>query len=90
MVKAKWLVAALFLILPFASFVKLSAFSGGTEGYTGDPATGGLTCNECHDGGAPPTTTIGGPTVVQPGAMHVLQHDLPRFRTAGAGTVLHG
>jgi len=70
MVKAKWLVAALFLILPFASFVKLSAFSGGAEGYTGDPATGGLTCNECHEGGVPPTTTLGGPTVVQPGATH--------------------
>jgi len=70
MVKAKWLVAACFLILPFASFVKLSAFSGGAEGYTGDPATGGLTCNECHEGGTPPTTTLGGPTVVQPGATH--------------------
>ena len=70
MVKAKWLVAALFLILPLASLVKLSAFSGGTEGYTGDPATGGLTCNECHEGGTPPTTTLGGPTVVQPGATH--------------------
>jgi len=47
------------------------ASSNGISGFSGSPATGGLTCNECHSGGMPPTTTITGPTLVSPGSVNI-------------------
>ena len=67
MAKSKWLVVGLFLLLPFAALIKPQASSSGINGFSGDPATGGLTCNKCHSGGATPSVTLSGPTLVQPG-----------------------
>jgi hypothetical protein len=39
-------------------------FPIGITGYSGNPATGGSTCNNCHNGGIVPTVTITGPTAV--------------------------
>lgn len=45
----------------------VAAYSGGRIGRSGNPATGGLTCNQCHSGGEPPTVVITGPSIVKPG-----------------------
>jgi hypothetical protein len=68
MTQAK-LFLALILVLPVPS-TALWASSDGLNGFSGNPATGGLTCNECHDGGVIPTVTLDGPTLVQPGSTH--------------------
>ena len=67
MVKRKWLVVGFFLLLPSAALIKPQAFSGGVSGYSGNPATGGATCNNCHSGGSTPWVVLDGPTLVQPG-----------------------
>ena len=51
----RWL-TGLVLVLVFSS-ATLRATSEGIDGFSGDPATGGLTCNECHAGGITPTVT---------------------------------
>ena len=71
MAKSKWLVVGLFLLLPFAALIKPQASSSGINGFSGDPATGGLTCNKCHSGGATPSVTLSGPTLVQPGETNI-------------------
>jgi hypothetical protein len=45
-----------------------AAYSDGVSGFSGDPATGGATCNSCHDGGVEPVLTLAGPTTVAPGS----------------------
>lgn len=42
-------------------------FSSGVIGYSGNPATGGSTCNGCHTGGVMPTVVFSGPTTVAAG-----------------------
>ena len=39
-------------------------FPTGITGYSGNPATGGSTCAQCHNTGQIPTVTISGPTTV--------------------------
>jgi hypothetical protein len=70
MAKSRWLVVGVFLVLPLASMIKLSAFSTGISGFSGNPATGGANCNECHQGGVTPAVALDGPTLVQPGSTH--------------------
>jgi hypothetical protein len=53
--------------LLFAATSAVEASSNGISGFSGDPSTGGLYCNECHTGGVVPTVTLGGPTTVAPG-----------------------
>jgi len=46
------------------------SFSGGINGYSGNPATSaGNTCSTCHSGGATPTVNLTGPATVQPGTI---------------------
>ncbi len=46
------------------------SFSGGINGYSGNPATNaGNTCSACHSGGAAPTVSLTGPATVQPGTI---------------------
>lgn len=47
--------------------VMARAFSSGATGFSGNPATGGQTCNQCHSGGVTPTVTIDGPATVLSG-----------------------
>lgn len=49
---------------------ELSARSGGIDGYSGNPATGGEICTACHSGGVAPSVTLSGPTLVEPGTVH--------------------
>ncbi len=56
-------------VLVFAMLISPLAFgfSGGINGYSGNPATsGGASCTACHSGGAAPTVTLTGPNSVQP------------------------
>jgi hypothetical protein len=71
MARTKWLIAGAFLLLPCAFLIRLEASSFGISGFSGDPATGGLTCNKCHSGGATPSVTLSGPTLVQPGETNI-------------------
>lgn len=65
---AKWgLVGTVFVgtVLIVVSVVTLvGAFSSGITGHSGNPASGGDTCNECHTGGITPTVSLIGPSVV--------------------------
>ena len=46
-------------------------FSGGINGFSGNPVTnGGSTCSNCHSGGTTPTVVLTGPSVVQPGSIN--------------------
>jgi hypothetical protein len=65
--RTRCLIAGAFLLLPCAALIKPEASSNGISGFSGNPATGGLTCDECHDGGATPSVTLAGPTAVDPG-----------------------
>lgn len=47
-----------------------SATSTGRTGASGNPATGGQTCNRCHSGGVAPEVTLAGPQLVAPGATY--------------------
>jgi hypothetical protein len=62
--------AVAFLALPLVALVRVEGSSGGITGYSGNPSTGSLDCNKCHDGGVTPTVTLSGPTVVEPGSTH--------------------
>jgi hypothetical protein len=46
------------------------ASSSGIINFSGNPATGGVTCNNCHSGGIVPSVVILGPTVVAPSSTH--------------------
>jgi len=61
------------------------ASSGGIDGFSGDPATGGLTCNECHEGGVAPTVTLSGPTQVQPGSTNTYSLIVSGGQLSGGG-----
>jgi hypothetical protein len=45
----------------------VEASSTGVTGFSGDPSTGGLYCDQCHSGGVVPVVTISGPTAVGTG-----------------------
>ncbi len=54
--------------LALSAWQPVSASSGGRTGASGNPATGGQTCNRCHSGGTAPDVTLDGPTLVSAGA----------------------
>lgn len=43
------------------------AYPGGKIGYSGNPATGGVYCTQCHYGGVTPDVRFSGPSIVKPG-----------------------
>ena len=59
------LLAAFTAMIGFVSIAY--AFSAGRVGRSGNPATGGETCTQCHSGGIEPTVKLAGPAFIQPG-----------------------
>ena len=76
-----WFLPALSLgFLPFGTAVEpvahggSAARPGGIFGYSGNPAhNGGQICTSCHSGGAQPTVTLSGPTLVQAGRTYTYE-----------------
>ena len=83
MTQAKWLLVVI-LVLPVSS-IATRASSDGLDGFSGNPATGGLICNECHVGGVTPTVTLSGPTLVQPGSTHTYSLTISGGQEIGGG-----
>ncbi len=65
--------ALLVLSLIGLSVPPVTAFAGssGRTGASGNPATGGSVCSQCHGGGTTPAATLTGPVSAQPGATNV-------------------
>jgi hypothetical protein len=83
MMQAERLFLGLMLVLVLS--VDSRASSSGIDGFSGDPATGGLTCNECHEGGVMPTVALSGPTQVQPGSTNTYSLTISGGQLSGGG-----
>jgi hypothetical protein len=77
-----WLAGALALVVVAGV---AAAYSGGRIGRSGNPATGGLTCNQCHSGGRPPVVVINGPSIVEPGQTATYSLVISGGQEAGGG-----
>ena len=56
--------------LLFGAGAAVEASSVGITGFSGDPSSGGLFCDQCHTGGNVPVVNLNGPTTVAPGSLN--------------------
>ena len=78
------LTMSLALFLSIGYFTQISkAFSSGVSGFSG--ASGGVSCNQCHTGGAEPTVTLAGPTTVFAGDEIIYTLTVAGGQTMAAG-----
>src|SRR5262245_26756121 len=68
--KTNKLLFVLALALGLARESQLEAYPSGVSGYSGNPASGGKTCTNCHGGGKIPTVNLSGPASVAPAAVN--------------------
>ena len=59
-----WIIGGAAVLLTLFTSNWVWGFSSGLTGFSGNPATGSQTCNNCHNGGVVPAVTITGPALL--------------------------